>query len=57
MPSEETLGKRLDDVWGELDFGGVWYNRKQRRVAEEMVAKFRSPDPTATWSDRRTAPG
>ncbi|MEU6743821.1 ATP-dependent helicase [Streptosporangium sandarakinum] len=40
MPSEETLGKRLDDVWGELDFGGVWYNRKQRRVAEEMVAKF-----------------
>ncbi|MEU9834448.1 ATP-dependent DNA helicase [Streptosporangium sp. NPDC048047] len=40
MPSEETLGKRLDDVWGELDFGGLWYNRKQRRVAEEMVAKF-----------------
>ncbi|MGJ6961270.1 ATP-dependent helicase [Streptosporangium sp. G11] len=40
MPTEETLGKRLDDVWHELDFGGVWYNRKQRRVAEEMISKF-----------------
>ena len=40
MPTEETLGKRLDDVWDELDFGGVWYNRKQRAVAEEMISKF-----------------
>ncbi|MEU8202627.1 UvrD-helicase domain-containing protein [Streptosporangium sp. NPDC049046] len=40
MPTEETLGKRLDDVWHELDFGGVWYNRKQRAVAEEMISKF-----------------
>ncbi|MEV4379069.1 ATP-dependent DNA helicase [Streptosporangium sp. NPDC049644] len=40
MPTEETLGKRLDEVWNELDFGGVWYNRKQRAVAEEMISKF-----------------
>lgn len=40
MPTEETLGKRLDDVWHELDFGGAWYNRKQRKVAEEMISKF-----------------
>ncbi|MBB2913547.1 superfamily I DNA/RNA helicase/RecB family exonuclease [Streptosporangium becharense] len=40
MPTEETLGKRLDEIWHELDFGGVWYNRKQRRVAEEMISKF-----------------
>ncbi|MBG0815153.1 ATP-dependent helicase [Planomonospora sp. ID82291] len=40
MPSEETLAKHLDKVWDELDFGGVWYNRKQRRVAEKMIARF-----------------
>nr|BFE83355.1 hypothetical protein GCM10020093_059560 [Planobispora longispora] len=40
MPTEETLAKRLDEVWSELDFGGVWYNRKQRRVAEQMISKF-----------------
>ena len=40
MPTEDTLGKRLDEIWDELDFGGVWYNRKQRKVAEQMVAKF-----------------
>ncbi|MBG0833402.1 ATP-dependent helicase [Planomonospora sp. ID67723] len=40
MPTEETLAKRLDEVWAELDFGGVWYNRKQRRVAEKMIARF-----------------
>ncbi|GAA3129808.1 ATP-dependent DNA helicase [Planomonospora alba] len=40
MPTEETLAKRLDEVWHELDFGGVWYNRKQRKVAEEMIGKF-----------------
>ncbi|MFC7388081.1 ATP-dependent helicase [Sphaerisporangium rhizosphaerae] len=36
----DTLGKRLDEVWGDLDFGGVWFNRKQRQVAEQMVARF-----------------
>ncbi|MER5624207.1 ATP-dependent DNA helicase [Streptosporangium sp. NPDC002544] len=45
MPTEETLGKRLDEVWNELDFGGVWYNRKQRAVAEEMISKF------VTWHE------
>ncbi|MFC4532434.1 ATP-dependent helicase [Sphaerisporangium dianthi] len=36
----DTLGKRLDEVWDGLDFGGVWFNRKQRQVAEQMVARF-----------------
>jgi superfamily I DNA/RNA helicase/RecB family exonuclease len=40
LPSEDLLGKRLDDIWHELDFGGVWFNRKQRQVAEKMIAKF-----------------
>ncbi|MEV4061508.1 UvrD-helicase domain-containing protein [Nonomuraea dietziae] len=40
LASEELLGKRLDDIWTELDFGGVWFNRKQRRVAEQMIARF-----------------
>ncbi|WP_433244897.1 ATP-dependent helicase [Streptosporangium sp. CA-135522] len=40
MPAEDTLGKRLDEIWHELDFGGVWYNRKQRKVAEQMISKF-----------------
>ncbi|WP_405086937.1 ATP-dependent helicase [Microbispora sp. NBC_01389] len=31
---------RLDDVWDQLDFGGVWFNRKQRLVAEQMVDRF-----------------
>ncbi|MEU6999395.1 ATP-dependent DNA helicase [Nonomuraea sp. NPDC046570] len=40
LPSEETLSKRLDEIWGELDFGGVWFNRKQRKVAEQMIGRF-----------------
>ncbi|NUO96315.1 MAG: ATP-dependent helicase [Nonomuraea sp.] len=40
LPSEDLLGDRLDQVWNELDFGGVWYNRKQRQVAEQMIGKF-----------------
>ena len=36
----ETLTKRLDEVWDRLDFGGVWFNRKQRELAEQMVARF-----------------
>ncbi|GAA3623428.1 hypothetical protein GCM10022419_131340 [Nonomuraea rosea] len=40
LPSEDLLGDRLDQVWGELDFGGLWYNRKQRQVAEQMIGKF-----------------
>ncbi|MET7328792.1 ATP-dependent DNA helicase [Nonomuraea sp. NPDC005650] len=40
LPSEDLLGERLNQVWGDLDFGGVWYNRKQRQVAEQMIGKF-----------------
>ncbi|WP_101788319.1 ATP-dependent helicase [Nonomuraea indica] len=40
LPSEDLLGRRLDEIWNELDFGGVWFNRKQRQVAEQMIAKF-----------------
>jgi ATP-dependent exoDNAse (exonuclease V) beta subunit len=40
LPSEDLLGDRLNQVWDDLDFGGVWYNRKQRQVAEQMIGKF-----------------
>ncbi|MEU6717698.1 ATP-dependent DNA helicase [Nonomuraea sp. NPDC046802] len=40
LPEPDQLGERLDEVWKELDFGGVWYNRKQRQVAEQMIGKF-----------------
>ncbi|MEO3875947.1 ATP-dependent DNA helicase [Nonomuraea sp. B12E4] len=40
LPSEDLLGDRLDRIWGDLDFGGTWYNRKQRQVAEQMIGKF-----------------
>ncbi|MGW4961548.1 ATP-dependent helicase [Nonomuraea sp. NPDC004186] len=40
LPSEDLLGDRLNQVWNDLDFGGVWYNRKQRQVAEQMIGKF-----------------
>ncbi|MFG2076798.1 ATP-dependent helicase [Nonomuraea maritima] len=40
LPSEDLLSERLDQVWKELDFGGAWYNRKQREVAEQMIGKF-----------------
>ncbi|MGN9846615.1 ATP-dependent helicase [Nonomuraea sp. H19] len=40
LPSEDLLGERLDQIWHELDFGGAWYNRKQRQVAEQMIGKF-----------------
>ncbi|WP_030451784.1 ATP-dependent helicase [Herbidospora cretacea] len=36
----DELAKRLDDVWDDLDFGGIWFNRKQRVVAEKMVDRF-----------------
>ncbi|MEU8245450.1 UvrD-helicase domain-containing protein [Nonomuraea sp. NPDC048916] len=40
LPNEDLLGERLDEIWNELDFGGVWFNRKQRQVAEQMIGKF-----------------
>ncbi|MBO3750897.1 ATP-dependent helicase [Streptosporangiaceae bacterium NEAU-GS5] len=36
----EALSGRLDAIWDGFDFGGVWFNRKQRRVAEQMVERF-----------------
>nr|WP_283135717.1 ATP-dependent DNA helicase [Rhizohabitans arisaemae] len=39
-PTEEGLFKRLDDIWESLDFGGVWFNRKQRDVAKQMIRRF-----------------
>ncbi|GIH28353.1 hypothetical protein Aph01nite_66630 [Acrocarpospora phusangensis] len=36
----DALNSRLDDIWHELDFGGLWFNRKQRHVAEQMVERF-----------------
>ncbi|MFF3665313.1 ATP-dependent helicase [Microtetraspora malaysiensis] len=37
---DPDLAKRLDEVWDRFDFGGVWFNRKQRKVAEQMVERF-----------------
>ncbi len=42
----DALGKRLDEIWDDLDFGGVWFNRKQRKVAEQMVSRF------LTWHEQ-----
>jgi RecB family exonuclease len=57
----DTLFKRLDEIWEQLDFGGVWFNRKQRKVAEQMVARFlewheRNPRELVTTEDAFTAP-
>ncbi|RJL33650.1 ATP-dependent helicase [Bailinhaonella thermotolerans] len=38
--SDEALDKRLDDIWENLDFGGVWFNKRQREVAGQMVKRF-----------------
>lgn len=35
-----TLARRLDDVWDDLDFGSVWYARRQREVAERMIERL-----------------
>nr|WP_055508501.1 ATP-dependent DNA helicase [Nonomuraea pusilla] len=60
LPSEDLLGERLDAVWNELDFGGVWYNRKQRQVAEQMIGKFlrwhkENPRELVAWEEAFTA--
>ena len=38
--SERTVADRIDEIWHHLDFGSVWYNGKQRALAEKMVRKF-----------------
>lgn len=35
-----TLARRLDEVWDELDFGSVWFSRRQRETAEQMIERF-----------------
>ena len=37
---DAEVAKRVDELWQHLDFGSSWYSARQRRVAEEMVAKF-----------------
>lgn len=37
---DPDLGRRLDEIWDQFDFGGVWFNRKQRGVAEQMIQRF-----------------
>jgi superfamily I DNA/RNA helicase/RecB family exonuclease len=37
---EDDVAKRLDEVWEGLDFGSVWFSRKQRATADEMVRRF-----------------
>ncbi|WP_184080445.1 UvrD-helicase domain-containing protein [Nocardiopsis mwathae] len=34
------IRRRMDGIWSELDFGGVWYAGKERERAEEMVRKL-----------------
>jgi RecB family exonuclease len=37
---DAEITKRIDEVWGHLDFGSAWYSAKQREQAERMVRKF-----------------
>ncbi|PRY01995.1 ATP-dependent helicase [Allonocardiopsis opalescens] len=37
---EAALGRRLDEIWSQLDFGSRWYNARQRDRAETMVRRF-----------------
>jgi superfamily I DNA/RNA helicase/RecB family exonuclease len=37
---DAEVAKRVDELWQHLDFGSTWYSARQRRVAEDMVAKF-----------------
>ncbi|MDS1269744.1 ATP-dependent DNA helicase [Lipingzhangella sp. LS1_29] len=52
----EDVERRLDEIWSELDFGGPWFARKERRRAEEMVAKLakwntENPRSLVTWEE------
>ncbi|ADG89672.1 DNA helicase [Thermobispora bispora] len=44
---ETDLVRRLDDVWDRFDFGGAWFNRKQREAAVGMIERF------ARWQRER----
>ncbi|MFL6054392.1 MAG: ATP-dependent helicase [Actinoallomurus sp.] len=47
--NDVDIAKRLDEIWDDLDFRGAWYSQKQRKQAEEMVAKFMA------WHERADA--
>jgi superfamily I DNA/RNA helicase/RecB family exonuclease len=38
--SEQAVTERIDEIWHHLDFGSLWYNAKQRSLAERMVRRF-----------------
>jgi ATP-dependent exoDNAse (exonuclease V) beta subunit len=37
---DAEISKRIDEVWGHLDFGSAWFSAKQRDQAELMIRKF-----------------
>jgi len=37
---DAEISKRVDEVWGHLDFGSAWFSAKQREQAEVMIGKF-----------------
>ncbi|GAA2029399.1 hypothetical protein GCM10009800_13340 [Nocardiopsis rhodophaea] len=44
--SMDDIRRRMDGIWSELDFGGLWYAGKERERADEMVRKLIS------WHER-----
>ncbi|MGH3279910.1 MAG: ATP-dependent helicase, partial [Trebonia sp.] len=38
--SEQQVAGRIDEIWHHLDFGSIWYGKRQRELAEKMVRKF-----------------
>ncbi|WP_017620151.1 PD-(D/E)XK nuclease family protein, partial [Nocardiopsis gilva] len=38
--SMDDIRRRMDGIWSELDFGGLWYAGKERERADEMVRKL-----------------
>jgi superfamily I DNA/RNA helicase/RecB family exonuclease len=37
---DAEITKRIDEVWGHLDFGSAWFSAKQREQAERMIRRF-----------------
>ncbi|MFW6639568.1 ATP-dependent helicase [Nocardiopsis algeriensis] len=36
----DEVGKRMDEIWADLDLGGPWQSEKQRERADEMARKL-----------------
>jgi superfamily I DNA/RNA helicase/RecB family exonuclease len=34
------IARRIDEIWHQLDFGSAWYSVRQRRTADQMLARF-----------------